>query len=59
MENTRNKWTSRKFWLVIIAAIFTTTATLGYDIPFEEVVITDAVIGVWVLVEGIIDLVKK
>lgn len=59
MENTRNKWTSRKFWLTVIAAVFTMIATFGFDAPIEEVIVTDVVIGVWVLIEGIIDAVKK
>lgn len=56
---THSKWTSRKFWLIVIAAIFSTVATFGYNMPVEEVVVTDAVIAVWVLIEGVIDCVKK
>ena len=55
----RHKWTSRKFWLAAIAMIYTAAATLGFDVPIEEVVVVDAVAGLWILIEGIIDIFKK
>ena len=54
-----NKWTSRKFWLTIIALIYTVVATLGYEIPIAQVLVTDAVVAVWVLAEAFIDASKK
>lgn len=57
--NTRNKWTSRKFWLTIIALVYTVIATLGLEVPVEQVVVVDALAAVWILAEAIIDAVKK
>jgi uncharacterized membrane protein len=54
-----NKWTSRKFWLTIIAMVYSVAATLGMNIPIEQVVITNAVVAVFVLAEAIVDAVKK
>jgi len=54
-----NKWKSRKFWVAIVAAIYSVVATVGYDIPVDKVIVTDAILAVWILVEGIIDAVKK
>lgn len=55
----RNKWTSRKFWVTILAAIYAVAAMQGWKIPIEEVVLVDAVVMLWVLLEWVIDLVKK
>jgi len=52
-------WTSRKFILSVIAAIFTAAATMGFDVPIKEVVVTDAVVAVWVLAEAVLDAVKR
>ena len=54
-----SKWTSRKFWLTIIAVIYTVVATLGYNIPVDQVLIADAVIAVWVLAEAYVDAARK
>ncbi len=50
-----SKWTSRKFWLTIIAVMYTVIATLGYNVPVDQVLLTDAVIAVWVLAEAAVD----
>ena len=55
----RNKWRSRKFWLTVIALVYTVAATLGFDIPITQVVVVDAVIAVWVLAEATIDAAHK
>lgn len=55
----RNKWKSRKFWVMIIMMVYTATAMGGFDVPIEQVVVLDAIGAVWILVEGIIDAVKK
>ncbi len=54
-----NRWTSRKFWLTVIAAVGTLIATLGFDVGTLPVVAADALVAVWVLVEGIIDMTNK
>ncbi len=50
-----NKWKSRKFWLMIIALVYSVTATLGFDIPVTQVVVVDAIVGVWILAEAFVD----
>ncbi len=53
-----SKWTSRKFWIAIIASVFSGAAVIGFNIPIPEVVITDVVIAVWILAETIIDVMR-
>ena len=55
----RNKWTSRKFIAAAVAFIFTIIATAGYEMPVEEVVAVDGVLMFYILIEGIIDMIKK
>jgi len=55
----RNKWKSRKFWLTVIALVYTVAGTLGFDIPIMQVVVVDAVIAVWVLAEATVDAAHK
>ena len=50
-----SKWTSRKFWLAIIGTIYALVATLGLDIPVGEIAVTEALLAVWIVVEGFID----
>ena len=50
-----NKWKSRKFWLMIIAMVYSVAATLGFDIPVAQVVVVDAVAAVWILAEAFVD----
>ncbi len=50
-----SKWTSRKFWLAIIGTAYALIATLGYDLPVDQVAVTEALIAVWIVVEGFID----
>ena len=54
-----SKWKSRKFWLTIIAMVYTVAATLGFDIPVTQVVVVDAVVAVWVLAEAAVDASHK
>lgn len=53
-----SKWLSRKFLLAIIGAIYTMAATGGWDIPIEQVALVDAILAVWIVVEGIIDAIR-
>lgn len=55
----RNKWCSRKFWLTIIALVYTVAATLGFDVPVAQVLIVDAVVAIWVLAEATVDAAHK
>jgi len=52
------KMTSRKWIATIVGVIYTLTATGGYDLPVEEVVLTDAVIAIYIFVEGMVDIAK-
>lgn len=54
-----SKWTSRKWWAMLIGSVYTMTATLGFDVPVEEVLITDALVSVWILAEAIVDAMRK
>lgn len=54
-----NKWKSRKFWLTIIAVVYTCIATLGFEVPVAQVIVTDAVVAVWVLAEAVVDASNK
>ena len=53
-----SKWTSRKFWVAIVAMIYSVVATVGADLPIEEIIVVDAIAAVWILVEGIVDAVR-
>ena len=54
-----SKWKSRKFWVAIVAAIYSIVATSGWDVPIDRVILTDAILAVWILTEGIVDAVRK
>jgi len=54
-----SKWKSRKFWLTIVALVYTVAATLGFDVPVTQVVIVDAVVAIWVLAEAAVDAAHK
>lgn len=55
----KSKLSSRKFWLTVVAVIYTIVATMGMEMPIDQVALTDAVIAVFVVVEGLIDFKKK
>lgn len=50
------KFQSRKFILTVVAMIYTVAASLGYDIPLEKIAVMDAVVAIYVLIEGIADI---
>ncbi len=50
-----SKWTSRKFWLAIIGTVYALVGTLGFDIPVDQIAVTEALLAVWIIVEGFID----
>jgi len=54
-----NKWRSRKFWLMVIAMVYSVAATLQFDIPVTQVVVVDAVAAVWILAEAFVDASHK
>lgn len=54
-----SKLSSRKFWIGVIAAIFSMVALLGYDVPIEEVVVIDAIMAIYILAEAIVDCFRK
>ena len=54
-----NKWLSRKFLAVLVGFIFTIVATAGYDMPVNQVALVDGILMFYVLVEGVIDMIKK
>ncbi|KKN17558.1 hypothetical protein LCGC14_0964830 [marine sediment metagenome] len=54
-----SKWKSRKFWLAIIATIYTVVATLGYNVPVDQVLVADAMVAVWIFAEALVDAFRK
>ncbi len=54
-----NKWLSRKFISAVVAFVFTIVATAGYEMPIDQVALIDGILMFYILVEGIIDAVKK
>jgi len=55
----RNKWTSRKFWVMIVGMVYAVVAGAGFEVPVEQILVVEALAAVWILVEGVIDAVKK
>lgn len=58
MNKPASKWTSRKFWVAIIAAIVTIGTALGFDMTTIQATLLgamDAILAVWIIIEGIID----
>ena len=58
--NTRpNRFLSRKWLGLIIVFIVNLIALLGYDVEVDKMALIDAVYLIWMVIEGIIDAVKK
>lgn len=57
--NRGSKWLSRKFLVAVVAFVFTIVATAGYSMPIEEVMMVDGLLMFFILIEGIIDMIKK
>lgn len=55
----KRKLASRKFWMGLVAAIFSVVALLGYDIPIDQVIVVDAIVAVYILAEAIVDAVRS
>lgn len=56
----RNKWTSRKFWMAIGTIIVTIAVGCGYKLdPALIAILTTSESALWIIIEGIIDAVKK
>ena len=52
------KMTSRKWIAMVVAVIYTMTASGGFDMPMDEVVVVDALMVFYIFVEGIVDMVR-
>ena len=55
----RSKWTSRKWWAAIICAVGNLIAFAGFDVEVQEAALVDGIIALIIIVEGVIDAVKK
>ncbi|MDY6957637.1 MAG: hypothetical protein SVK08_00635 [Halobacteriota archaeon] len=55
----QERFKSRKFILACVAALFSAVATMGFEVPVEEVLVTDAIVAVWILAEAMTDAVKR
>lgn len=51
----KKKWSSRKFIVAIVAAVYSVAASAGWDVPIAQIVVVDAVLGLYILVEGVVD----
>ena len=54
----KEKLTSRKWIAAVIGVIYTISATMGTDLPVEEVVLTNAVLTIYIFVEGMVDIAR-
>jgi len=55
-----NKWTSRKFWMAVGTIIVTLAVGCGYKLdPALIAILTTAESALWIIIEGIIDAIKK
>lgn len=55
-----SKWTSRKFWMAVGVILVTLAFGLGYQLdPKLIVLLTASESALWIVIEGIIDMVKK
>lgn len=55
-----SKWSSRKFWMAVGVIIVTIVIGCGYRIDPELIVlITASESALWIVIEGILDAIKK
>ncbi len=55
-----NRWLSRKFLVMVATIVAEVLIGLGYNIDPELVIkLAVGIAGLWVVVEGVIDVVKK
>lgn len=56
----RSKWTSRKFWMAVGTIIVTILVGIGYEVdPKLIVLLTTSESALWIIIEGIIDMLQK
>lgn len=55
----KSKWLSRKFLAMVVGVIFTVVAMAGFEMPITEVILVDGIIMFYVLIEGIIDMIRN
>ena len=53
------KLTSRKFWLALVGVVFSAVALFGYEVDVEPVIVVDAVLGLYIVVEAIVDAFRR
>lgn len=55
-----HRWTSRKFWMTAGTIIVTIAIGLGYKVdPKWIVLLTTSESALWIVIEGILDAIKK
>lgn len=59
MPNTGHRKIGRKYLSMIVMTIFNAAALIGFKADIEPVVIIDSIWAVWLLVEFVLDAVKK
>ena len=53
-----SKWASRKFVALIVSVVYTLVAVLGLKLPESQVILVDSVIGLYVMIQGYLDVKK-
>ena len=54
----REKWKSRKFVAMVVSVVYTLVAILGLNLPETQIILVDTIIGLYVGVQGYLDVKK-
>lgn len=52
------RFLSRKFLLAVVAAGYSIAAAAELKIPLDQILVADAIVAVYIVVQGIIDAIK-
>jgi len=50
-----SRFLSRKFLLAVVAAVYSVVGAAEFQIPIDQLLVTDALIAVYIVVQGVID----
>lgn len=57
--NTHKGWSSRKLIVALVAAAYTIAASVGFEMPVEQTALVDGILVFWILIEFVLDAIKK
>ena len=57
--NTHKGWSSRKLVVALVASAYTLAASVGFKVPVEQTALVDGILVFWILIEFVLDIVKK